>query len=209
MAVISISRQYGAGGTVVADDVARRLGYKLVEREIINQVAKEGGVSSKWVEEVEKGAGDRLARLLSEWVATNPMVRNLPDPTVEFDEDQYRQYLWQVITRTAQEGNVVFVGRGSQYILREFPGVVRCYLVAGEEERIASLVSRFEVSRERAELVVRREEKKRLAFLRAFKGPDPEEPTLYHMVINTGLVRHEKAADFVCRLAAEQEFGSG
>ncbi len=209
MAVISISRQYGAGGTLVADIVARRLGYKLVEREIINQVAKEGGVSSKWVEEVEKGAGDRLARLLSEWVATNPMMRNLPDPTTEFDEDQYRQYLRQVITRTAQGGNVVFVGRGSQYILRDFPGAVRCYLVADEEDRIASLIERFKVSRERAEAVVRREEKKRLAFLRSFRGPAPEDPTLYHLVINTSLVRHEKAADFVCRLAAEQEFGTG
>ncbi len=206
MAVVSISRQYGAGGRVVGEMVARRLGYKLLEREIINAVAQQSGVPASYVQEVEKSVGDHLARIISEWVSTNPLLRNLPDPTAEFDEDKYRDSVRQIILTAAKQGNVVFVGRGSQYILADDPRTVRIMLVAREEDRIDFLMRHFSLDRERAETVVRKEEKKRLAFLRGFGGLEPDDPMLYHLIINTSLVTPEKAADFICRLAMSQDY---
>ncbi len=201
MAVVAISRQYGAGAHLVGERVVARLGYRLVDREILDHIARQAGVSSHWVEEVEKGAGDWLNRAIAEWLATNVRTRYLHDPSNDFDEVKYRRFLERTIRQIAEEGRVVLLGRGGQLILRDDPRVVRVHLVAREEDRIHRLMEYLGYSQERAEQVARREEKKRLNFLRGFGLGDPDDPLLYHQTINLSLVDLACATDFVCRLA--------
>jgi len=199
--VISISRQYGAGAHLVSERVVARLGYRLVDREILDHIASQAGISSQWVEKVEKGVGDWINRAIAEWLATNVRTRYLHDPSSGFDEEKYRRFLGQAIHQIAKEGRVVLLGRGGQLILRDDPLVVRVHLVAEEADRIQRLMECLGYSRERAEQVARREEKKRLSFLRAFDLGDPEDPLLYHLTINLSLVDYDRAADFICGLA--------
>lgn len=82
--------------------------------------------------------------------------------------------------------------------------MVRVLLVASEEDRIERLMRHYQLDREHAEQVARREEKKRLAFLRAFAAGEPDDPGLYHLVINTSLVKLDLAADLVTQVAQAQ-----
>ena len=66
MAVITISRQFGAGGITVGEIVAEKLGYKFYDNEIIQMLAKEAKVSTHWVEALEKEAGGALQKFLSQ-----------------------------------------------------------------------------------------------------------------------------------------------
>lgn len=205
MAVVSISRQYGAGGQVIGEMVAQRLGYRLVNRTILTEVAKKAGVSLHSVEDAEKEAGGLLSRLMAELVKASPYVRNLPDYSATFDEDDYRAFLRRVISEMAAQGSLVIIGRGSQFVLQDHPATVRVMLVAREEDRITRLMSHYQLDRQRAEQVARREEKKRIAFLKAFdRASDPDDPALYHLVLNTSLVSLELAADVIAQLARAQ-----
>jgi len=60
MAIITIARQYGAGARVVGQMVAKRLGYQLIDKAMLDQVAGKADVSVKQVEDIEKMSGDRL-----------------------------------------------------------------------------------------------------------------------------------------------------
>lgn len=204
MAVVSISRQYGAGGRVVGEKLAERLGYRLVDRAILTEVAKKAGVTVRSVQDVEHEAGGLLSRLVNELVKSSPYVRNLPDYSATFDEENYRAFLRKVIGEMAAAGNVVLLGRGSQLILRNNPAVVRVLLVAAEEDRIQRLMRHYKLDREKAEQVGRREEKKRLAFLRAFGAGEPDAAGLYHLVINTSLVNLDLATDLITEVVKAQ-----
>lgn len=200
MAVVSISRQYGAGGVKLGMKLAERLGYQFVDRNLLGQVAEQANVSLKWVEEVEKEAGGLMARFVAEWARQHPYVRNIPDASTRFDETAYRAFLTRVISNLAAGDRVVFMGRGSQYILRDNPRAVRISLVASEATRIAKLMEHYGVDRAKAEHVVNKEEKRRLAFLGGFGEGKSEDPTCYHAVLNTGLVHQDDAVEFICGL---------
>ena len=65
MAVITISRQYGAGGKSLGKMIANELDYTFADSDIIQQIAKEANVSPHWVESFEKEAGTKLSRVIS------------------------------------------------------------------------------------------------------------------------------------------------
>ncbi len=200
MSVVSISRQYGAGGTSVGELVAQRLGYQFIDQGILEEVAKEAEVSTQWVEEAERQAGDKLQRLVSKILTHKEFVRYIPGTKTKFDEKKYREFLRVVIAKLGAAGDAVILGRGSQFILQDNPAAVKVLLVAEEEDRIKSLRKRYGLSRKEALTIARVYEQNRLNFHRAFEAGDPNDFSLYHLVINTSLVSFEDAADLICRL---------
>ena len=200
MALISISRQFGAGGHTLGQRLADRLGYQLVEREIIAQVAKEANVSVAWVEAVEKEAGGLLMKLVNSLISSNFIERITGVSASDFDEKRYYTFLSKVIQETAREGNIVFIGRGSQYILAENPGCLKVLLVANLEDRIRFMMEHYELTEEKAAQVVQREEKRRLLFLKGLDPRDPDNPSIYDLIINTGRVTLEEAEEMVMHI---------
>lgn len=200
MAVITIARQYGAGAREVGRLVADRLGYRLVDREALELVAAKADVTFNQVQQVDQKAGDGFAALVSELISSSPITRHIPGISKEFDEQKYRTLLRRVITEVARQNNVVIVGRGGHLILLDHPDVVRVYLVADVDKRMDRLMARYGYDRPTAENIARREERKRLAFLKGFDNEDPEDSLLYHVVINTGLVGRDVTVDLICSL---------
>jgi len=200
MSAISISRQYGAGGSVVAGLVADRLGYQLVDQAILDEVAREARISIDWVRQMEREAGDWMARLVPKILANKNFVHYLPGTSTKFDEPRYRAFLQTVIAHMGGRGRVVILGRGAQFVLKSNPAAIRVLLIAEEADRIDSLMARYRLGRAKAVAIARDGEKRRLSFLRAFEAGEPDESRLYHLVINTSLISHQEAAELVCRL---------
>lgn len=203
MAVVTIARQYGAGARLVGEMVAERLGYELIDQEMLDIVAHKAGVTVKKIREIEKLAGDSLLTLVSEIISTASITRHVPGIATEFDEDSYRLFLKRVITELAVREKAVIIGRGGQLILRDHPKAVRVYLMAEESDRVKYLMVRYGVSRSRAESVARKEERKRLNFLRGFEMGDPEDLLMYHAVINMSRVDYDVAAGLIAKMALE------
>lgn len=203
MAVVSISRQVGAGGTVVGRLVAKKLGFKLIDRDLLALVAQKANVSTEWVEQIEQEASDSLMGLIAELASTISLARPYPGQAHEFDEAKYLAFLKRVISEIAAHGQAVILGRGAQFILKDDPEAIKVLLVAEWEERVRFMMANFGLERTKAESITSREEKKRLNFLRSFGVAEPYDPKHYHLTIHTGRVGLEGAADLICQLAGQ------
>lgn len=200
MAVITISRQFGAGGRTLGRLVAERLDYAFVDEEIIQMVAKRAKVSVNWVESIEKEVGGRLLKYMTKLVPKSFIDLILDDQRGYIDEEIFVDLLHQIINRLADEGNTVIIGRGSQYILRDREDVYHILLVAQKEDRIKFMEKNYDLSPKEAELVVSRQDKRRINLYRKFGKEDYDQPHLYHLVINSSKQDLNKATDLVCQL---------
>jgi cytidylate kinase len=200
MAVITISRQYGAGGKTLGQMIANELGYTFADSNIIQRVAKEANVSTKWVESVEKEAGGKLSRFVSKMVSKPLVDRVLKDERGYIDEEIYLDYLVLIIAQIADEGDVVILGRGSQYILNDHPDAYHLLLIDEIENRVKFMMEHYDLSRRRADQVVNNEDKRRMNLYRKLGKTDYDQPSLYHLVLNMGKVNLQKALGLVCNL---------
>ena len=204
MAVITISRQFGAGGKTIGAMVAERLGYTFVDEDIIQIIAEKAKVSPGWVESVEKEAGGRLSRIVTRMVSKPLVDRVLKDEYGYIDEQIYIDYLVLIISQMAEEGNMVFLDRGSQYILNDLPDSFHVLLINSFENRVAFMVDRYDLSQSKATQVVKTEEKRRTNLYKKIGKQDFDHPELYHMVINMAKVGLEDAVDAIIRSATHR-----
>ncbi len=184
MAVITISRQFGAGGKTVGKMVADRLGYTFADDDIIQMVAEAANVSPHWVESIEKEAGGKLSRVVSSMVSKRLVDRILKDERGYMDERLYLDYLVVIIAQIAEEGNAVILGRGSQYILHDHPDAYHVLLVSDLKSRVKFMTERYDFSESQAAQIVNREDKRQLNLYRKIGKTDYDNPALYHLVLN-------------------------
>jgi len=200
MAVITISRQFGAGGNTLGRMVANELGYTFADQEIIQRIAKEANVSTKWVESFEKEAGSKVSRLIDKMVSQRLLDRILKEERGYLDEKIYLDYLVLIIAQVADEGDVVILGRGSQYILDDHPESFHILLIDRFENRVKFLMEHYDLSKRRASQVVTNEDKRRASLYSRLGKRDYDNPSLYHLVLNMGKVDLKSASKLVCDL---------
>ncbi len=200
MAVITISRQFGAGGKTLGQMIANELGYAFADRDIIQRVAKEANVSTKWVESIEKEAGAILSRFISKMVTKSLVDRVLKDERGYIDEEIYLDYLVLIIAQIADEGDVVILGRGSQYILNDHPDAYHLLLIDEFENRLKFMMKHYDLSRKRATQIVNYEDKRRISLYRKLGKTDYDQPSLYHLVLNMSKMDLQTALKLVCNL---------
>jgi len=205
MAVITISRQFGAGGVTLGKMVADELGYTFADSDIIQRVAKEANVSTNWVESFEKEAGSKLSRFVSSMVSKRWLDRVLGDERGYLDEQIYLDYLVLIIAQFADEGDVVILGRGSQYILNDHPDVFHVLLVDDLENRINFMMKQYDLSRKKAERMVENEDQRRINLYKRLGKSDFESPHLYHLVLNMGKTDLQTAKGMICEMVNKKE----
>ena len=200
MAVITISRQFGAGGITLGKMVSENFGYTFADTEIIKMVAEMANVSTNFVETVEKEAGGKFSKFISKTVSKPLVGRILKDERGYIDEEIYLDYLVLIIAQLADDGDVVILGRGSQYILNDHPEAYHILLIDKTENRVQFMQKHYELSRSRAVQVVKNEDKRRINLYRKLQKTDYDDPNLYHLVLNMGKVSLEKASELICNL---------
>jgi len=199
MAIITISRQFGAGGKTLGDRLAKRLGYRYVDEGMIQEVAAKAKVSPEGVAGFEGHAGGRLTRLLDKVVSRDFIDRLLAGQKGYLDERRYVALVREIIEQLYEEGQVIIIGRGGQFILAEKDKARHVLLVSDKESRARFLVETYQLSRTKAEEVIERADQRRRSFLGLF-GRDPDDPSLYHMTVNTGRVSLDRAEELIINL---------
>ncbi len=202
MAVITISRQFGAGGRTLGKILSKKMGYALVDEDIIQKVADRVNVSKDCVKSIEEEAGGKLLKFMSGLVAKNYIERILGGDKGYIDEEVYVDALREIITQAAAEDNVVIVGRAGQYILQDHPGAFHVLLIAKKEDRLKFMEKNYRLSRPEAEKVVDVYEKRRINLYRSFGKQDYDMPDLYHMVLNMSRLDMDMAEDLVTRMVS-------
>jgi len=204
MAVITISRQYGAGGKTLGKMIADELDYEFGDSEIIAKVAEMANVSTHWVETVENEAGGKLSRFITRMVSKPLVDRILKDERGYIDEEIYLDYLVLIIAQVADEGDVVILGRGSQYILNDHPDAFHILMIDEFDNRVRFMKQHYDLSESRAAKVVRGEDKRRKALYQKLGKTDYDDPFLYHLVLNMSKISLEEAKKMVCGLVQSE-----
>ena len=191
--VITISREYGSGGTTVAKIVARELNLKLYDREIIEHMAELLRMGADKLEGLEEGAPRGVAEII------HGALERLPTSAT------YRRTLSEVVRAVAQQGNVIIVGRGAACIL---PHSLRVRIIAPFEVRVARVAELEGISEQEARHKVARADSERRAFARTHLRCDLSDPNLYDLIVNTERTSLEHAAELIIA-AAEQRKRKG
>jgi cytidylate kinase len=200
MAVITISRQFGAGGITLGKMVAKKFGYTFADTEIIKMVAEMANVSTHFVETVEKEAGGKFAKFISKTVSKPLVERILKDERGYIDEEIYLDYLVLIIAQMADDGDVVILGRGSQYILNDHPDAYHVLLIDTFENRVRFMQKNYDLSQRHATQAVKNEDKRRINLYKKLGKTDYDNPDLYHLVINGNRIHLDKALQLVTEL---------
>jgi cytidylate kinase len=178
MAGITISRQMGSLGSQVAEESARRLGFRLVFRDLINQSAVRAGVP-----EVALATIDELG-----------IFGLKPSRT---DLQAYHRAVKQVMLELASEGNVVIVGRAGQIILQDAPGFLHVRVVAPKELRVTRTMQEKDLTYQAAMAMVEKSDKSRAQYLQRNYHVEVDDPGLYDLVVSTEHFSLDAAATII------------
>ena len=209
MAVVTVSRQYGAGGFRVARALAEALAFRLVDREIVEQAARRSG----WDPEAARARDERAPALVEEvgmaLAGAGPSVGGGPSllvPPPSVDDRSLARATGAVIASLAAAGEYVILGRGGQAVLKDRPDACHVSLVGELPDRARRIMEWQHVDEREAMARCRRVDADRAAYVRRFYGVDIRDPALYDCVLNTSRLTLEDAAA-VAEVAAREKLG--
>ena len=155
--IITIGREYGSGGRVIGKLVAEKLGVPFYDKEILTRAAEESGLCKEVFERHDEKAsvGSMLVGSQSTHMGTVGMGVQMPL--------NQRVFLAQfdAITKLANEGDCVIVGRCADYVLKDLPNVTHVFLYASLEKRIERIMQVENVNRDTARDLIRKTDKQR------------------------------------------------
>ena len=182
--IITVEREYGAGGSLVAAELARRKGWQLLDQQLTCEIAKSAAVTEKAVARHEEKC-DPLVHRLAKVFWRGSYERSLPisDDKI-FDADELVHHAQQVMEKKAEEGNCVIVGRGAPYILRGRRDAFHVFVYGSREKKIKRLIS-LKMSEKDATEMVDTIDKERAAFVRKYFNAEWPCRRLYHLMLNS------------------------
>ena len=186
--VVTISREPGSGGKLVARAVADRLGLDLFDQEIINAMAKDADTTTRIIRTLD----EKSVSMIEDWVAASISQRHLWP-------DELARVLMRVIGAIGRHGGAVIVGRGANFVLPP-EARFRVRIVAPLERRVSRVAETHGISREAAKTRVLRTESDRRAFVRKYYHSDIRDPLNYDMILNTGALAIESCAAAICQV---------
>ncbi len=186
MAIITISREMGSGGIPIAHKAAEKLGYTLVDGEMLMKVAEKYGLSAEALEKADEKP---------------PAFVEKQDSQVEVDLHQIEL----IILEYALKGNVIIYGRGGQDLLQEIDSVFRVRVIAPFDLRVERWAEREWLDPDLARKLVRRSDQQRAGFIKYYFDRDWEDPLGYDLIINTERITEETAVQLICDGVADPE----
>ena len=219
MAIVTINGQRGSGAPEIGMEVASRLGYTYLDRQVLGEAANRLGTTPEALEHKEStvSSGPRVLTALTRIVNRMGASGALGDPFSPFGLDQdYRELLAgrgaeghhiddkqfleatvEVIRDLAESGEVVIVGRAGNIILREHPQALHVGLVSEQESRAGVVAQREGITPEEAKLLMDGAEQARLEYFRRYFNTDADDPMSFHLMLNTHLLARQRIVEII------------
>ena len=193
--IITIDREYGSGGADIAHKVSERLGWKLWDQFLTNEIARRMQCDCRVVEEHEEKRDPLFYRLVRSFMRGS-YEGSLNAPRLQIaDTDCIREVAEKVVKSAAQGGNCVIVGRGSAYYLQGRRDAFHAFIYAPFEEK----VRRFEAggkSRSEALQLAETVDRDRAAFIKQYFGVEWPDRHKFHLMVNS-TVGEDAAVDLI------------
>jgi len=202
--VITISREVGSGGRTIGRKLAEKLGVRFSDKELVDALQKKLNLTVDSIEEL-KGKKKRWMDDFIQMVAPVPMSGML----VDGDSDYINEYNLslsvndvfeaerEILKGIADEGSCVIAGRSGFFVLKGRPNKVDILITASREKRIARIMSKQDLTRDKAEQVIEIVDKARDNYVLRYTGQSRYDARNYHIVINMDYITEDQAVDMI------------
>ena len=202
--VITISREVGSGGRTIGRKLAAKLGVRFSDKELVDALQKKLNLTESSIEEL-KGKKKRWLDDFIQMVAPVPMSGML----VDGDSDYISEYNLslsvndvfeaekEILNGIADEGSCVIAGRSGFFVLKGRPNKVDILITASRDKRIARIMEKQNLSRQKAEEVIDSVDKARDNYVKRYTGQSRYDARNYHIVLNMDYITEDQAVAMI------------
>lgn len=192
--IITINREYGSGGRYVGTLLAKRLGVKLYDKNLIMMVSNESGLSASYIEENEQNVKDKLlANFNSQY------YNNLTNDDNLFIAES------NAIKEIAKKGACVIIGRCADYVLKDEENVFKIFLYSDDENKVKRAVKYYGLEEKNALKEINKINKARQNHYNHYTGGEWKDLDYYDFSINVDKFGVEKTAEMIENLVTKKE----
>jgi cytidylate kinase len=197
--IITIEREYGSGGAAIAQKVASRLGWKLWDQLLTDEIARRMDCARSLVEEHEEQRDSASYRLFKNFMRGS-FEGSLNEPRLKLvDTDCVREATQKVVSEAADAGNCVIVGRGSAYYLGDRTDAFHVFIYAPFQDKVRRLQAAGNSERRGIELA-ETVDVNRAAFIKQYFNVDWPERHRFHMMVNSSLGEELAVGTILCAM---------
>ena len=182
--VLTIDREYGSGAVEIAQKLADRLGWKLWDQLLTDEVARHLECESRHVERHEERRDPLYYRIFKAFLRGSYEGSQITPQMKMADAENIRRVSEQIVRKIAAQGNAVIVGRGSAYYLRDEPECFHLFVYAPFEEKVRRLRESGK-SEEEATQLVQTVDRDRADFIRQNFGIQFPARHFFHLMVNS------------------------
>lgn len=196
--ILNIGREMGSGGRDLAQRLAKIFSLKFYDKELMYEAAKDSGICEDCFEK----ADEKPQKI---WYSRFPFFG---DPGFNgLNNDALFEILYRTVRRLAQEQNCVFVGRCTDYILREDPACFNIFVHAPKDFRIRRLCQSLSVNEDEAREMIEKNDKARSSYYNFYTDKQWGKASSYHLCVDTSLLGVEKTAEMVAEMVRRVKVG--
>lgn len=206
--LVTVSRQMASGGSYMAYSVARKLGFKYLDNEVLHRAANFMGLDVRELSDREERIDNFITKIARSYCfgsAEAPFI--YPSGLPVYDMDIFAAEA-RIIKEVARTCDVVIVGRAGHYLLRGHPSLVTVFVHAPLEFRIRRLMEIRNIAENIATAEIRESDKRRGKFLRYHTGLEWTNALNYHLCIDTSATSFEEAIEMVVKLVRTKNAAS-
>ena len=192
--IITIERPYASGGSEIGKKLAESLGYKLFDRNILTEAAKNLDMPAIYINNLDETSSGSFILNLSKTPKGNENENHLLMPEKLFAEEK------RIIEKAADEGGCVIVGRAAGYILRDREDCLRVCVRADREFRIQRAIEKEGINRADAENTIKKIDKRRKGFYDSVTKWKWGSPEFFEICFDSGKLGIELCTKLLVRI---------
>ncbi len=231
MPVVTIAGRIGSPARLIGVESARLLGADYIDHQIIVEASRRIGAPLEEVVQKDEHAAqgrERIAQFFQNFLERSAAAGSGGDPFLgptgievlmsrsmaeaaepagtqsdQLNDERYITAITSVIVDEAKTDNVVLIGRAGNVILKDLANALHVWVVAFEDTRVEEISRRENLSEDDARKFIKYHEDARAAYYRKFHKVEPDDPTLFHLVLNTNKLGTEHSAQIIADAARE------
>jgi cytidylate kinase len=193
--VVTINRQFGSGGRVIAEGLAKNLKVSYLDKKILEESATKLGLQSKHLKGYDEKAPSIWATPMVE--VGNFSVLGIPHYLHSSTNDELYIMQTKLIKEQTEKASCVILGRTANYILKDHPRSISIYLYADKEFKLDIIHNVYEAEAKNLEKEMKRLDKERARYYENYTGRDWKDMTQYDLTINTAKLGIQKTIQLI------------
>ena len=200
--VITISREVGSGGRTVGRKLAKKLGVRFCDKQLIRELVDMFGLNEGEIERIkgkkQNWLEDLFSRISPEFGSEMFIPRGLEEPPVVTSNEIF-ECEKQIIRSLAEESSCVIAGRSGFFILKDHPNKLDVFIHASRNKRIERVMRRQELTEKKAEEVIDYVDKARDNYIQKFASTSRYDLRNYDLVLNMDFMTEDEAVDCILK----------